>query len=453
MSILPGRNMAYLSAFAPLFYQRSWEHAGALLVGALLAPGARTISSVLRVLGRDQERSYQAYHRVLNRVAWSELAASRILLRLLIRAFAPTGPLVLGVDETLERRRGKTIEAAGIYRDPVRSSKGHFVKVRALRWVCLMLLVPIPWAERTGALPFLSALAPSERYDREHGHRHKTLTDWARQMLRLVRRWYPERPLVVVGDSAYAVLDFLAATRTTATIVTRLRLDARLFAPAPPRRPGQRGRPRVKGARLPTLAQRAVDPQTRWRPLQVPVWYGERDRVIDVVSDTAVWHHPGEPVVPLRWVLIRDPQDHGAFPTQALLCTDLDTPPAQIIAWFVQRWPMESTFHAAREHLGVETGRGWAERTIRRTTPALLGLFSLVTLLAHDALQDAPQTLAIRHAAWYHKRLPTFSDALALVRRRLWAQMTFATSPSATDMAKVPQAFVDHLCDLLCYAA
>jgi len=451
MSILPGRSMAYLSAFAPLFYQRSWEHAGDLLVGAILAPGARTITSVLRVLGRDQEPSYQAYHRVLNRVQWSELAASRILLRLLIRAFAPTGPLVLGVDETLERRRGTTITAAAIYRDPVRSSKGHFVKVRALRWVCVMLLVPIPWAERTWALPFLTALAPSERYDHEQGRCHKSITDWARQLLRLVHRWYPERDLVVVGDSAYAVLDFLAATSMAATIVTRLRLDARLFAPAPPRRPGQIGRPRVKGDRLPTLAQRAVDPATCWLPLQVPFWYGERNRVLQVISDTAVWHHPGTPVVPLRWVLIRDPQE--VFPTQALLCTDLDAAPTQIIAWFVQRWQMESTFHAVREHLGVETGRGWAERTIRRTTPVLLGLFSLVTLLAHDYLQNRPQALSIRRTAWYHKRCPTFSDALALVRRHLWTQVTFATSPADTEMTKVPQTLADHLCDLLCYAA
>ena len=451
MSILPGRSMAYLSAFAPLFYQRSWEHASALVVGAILAPGARTVTAVLRVLGRDQEPSYQAYHRLLSRVSWSGLAASRILLRLLIRAFAPTGPLVLGIDETLKRRRGKTITAAGIYRDPVRSSKGHFVKVRALRWACLMLLVPIPWAERTWALPFLAALAPSARYDQEHGRRHKALTEWARQMLRLVRRWYPERTLVVVGYSGYAVLDFLASTRTAATIVTRLRLDARLFAPAPPRHPGQRGRPRVKGDRLPTLAQRALAPETAWQTVQVPFWYGEHNRRLQVVSETAVWHHPGAPVVPLRWVLIRDPQE--AFPTQALLCTDLDVPPAQIIAWFVQRWQMESTFHAARAHLGVETGRGWAELTIRRTTPVLLGLFSLVTLLAHDYLHDRPQALAVRHAAWYHKRAPTFSDTLALVRRHLWTQVTFATSPADTEMTKVHPALADHLCDLLCYAA
>jgi hypothetical protein len=418
--------MAYLSAFAPLFYQRSWEHASTLLVGAILAPGARTITSILRVLGRGQEPSYQAYHRVLSRVQWSGLAASHILLRLLIRTFAPTGPLILGVDETLERRRGPKIAAAGIYRDPVRSSKGHFVKVRALRWVCLMLLVPIPWAERTWALPFLAALAPSERYDQEHGRRHKALTDWARQMIQLVHRWYPERELVVVGDSAYAVLDFLAATRTAATIVTRLRLDAR-------------------------LSQRVSDPETPWQPLQVPFWYGERNRVLQIVSDTAVWHHPGAPVVPLRWVLIRDPQ--GAFPTQALLCTDLDAPPAQIIAWFVQRWQMESTFHAAREHLGVETGRGWAERTIRRTTPVLLGLFSLVTLLAHDYLRDGPQALTSRRAAWYPKRTPTFSDTLALVRRHLWTQVTFATSPTDTEVPKVAPTLANHLCDLLCYAA
>jgi hypothetical protein len=358
---------------------------------------------------------------------------------------------VLGVDETLERRRGKTIAAAGIYRDPVRSSKGHFVKVRALRWVCVMLLVPIPWAERTWALPFLAALAPSERYNAAQGRRHKALTDWARQMIQLVHRWYPERDLVVVGDSAYAAMDFLAATRTVATVVTRLRLDARLFAPAPPRRPGQIGRPRVKGARLPTLAERALAPHTPWQPLQVPFWYGERNRVIEVVSDTAVWHHPGAPVVPLRWVLIRDPQE--AVPTPALLCTALDAAPAQIIAWFVQRWQMESTFHAARAHLGMETGRGWTERTIRRTTPVLLGLFSLVTLLAHDYLQDVPQALAVRRAAWYPKCTPTFSDALALVRRHLWTQVTFATSPADSEMTKVRPALADHLCDLLCYAA
>jgi len=348
---------------------------------------------------------------VLNRAVWSSLGASRILLGLLIVAFAPNGPLVLGIDETLERRRGKTITAAGLYRDPVRSRHGHVVKARALRWVSLMLLVPIPWAGRTWALPFLSVLAPSERYDADQGQRHKVLTDWARQMVRVVHRWCPTRPLVLVGDTAYATLEFLAATRSVTTIVTRLRLDARLFEPPPPRAPQQQGRPRVVGARLPTLAARLGDPTTLWTPLTVPFWYGETERTSEIVSDTALWYSTGLPPVPVRWVLIRDPD--AAFPPQALLCTDLDASPTQIVSWFVLRWQLEVTFHEVRDHLGVETGRGWSEKTIRRTTPALLGLFSFVTLVAHD--QWTQRLPLVKGAAWYRKREPTFTDAIAVV--------------------------------------
>src|SRR5438128_3420673 len=292
---LPDAIMAYLLPFAPLFTCRTWRHIPLLVAGAILAPGRRMVSSVLRVTGHGQDAAFSTYHRVLNRAVWSSLGASHILLGLLLVAFAPDGPLVLGIDETLERRRGKTITATGIYRDPVRSSHGHFVKARALRWVSLMLLVPVPWAGRTWALPFLSVLAPSERYDQEHNQRHKAMTDWARQMVRVVHRWCPARRLVLVGDTAYAALDFLAATRTTATIVTRLRLDARLFAPAPPRAPGQKGRSRLVGPRLPTLAARLADPTTTWTPLTVPFWYGETDRIIAVVSETALWYHPGRP--------------------------------------------------------------------------------------------------------------------------------------------------------------
>ena len=203
-----------------------------------------------------------------------------MLLGLLARTFAPDGePLVIGVDETLERRWGKQIASKGIYRDPVRSSHEHFVKASALRWVCLTLLVPIPWAGRVWALPFLSVLAPSERYAEEHGKkRHKKLTDWARQSLLLVRRWWPEREKVVaVADSGYAaiaLLDRLARLSKPIAMVTRLRLDAALYEPAPPRRAGQIGRPRLKGKRLPTLAVVAEDPSVLWRPVTVAEWYG-----------------------------------------------------------------------------------------------------------------------------------------------------------------------------------
>src|SRR5579875_2008897 len=448
---LPDAIMAYLLPFAPLFTRRTWRHVPLLVAGAILAPGRRMVSSILRVMGHSDDANFSTYHRVLNRAVWSSLGASHILLGLLIAAFASDGPLVLGIDETLERRRGKTITATGIYRDPVRSSKGHFVKARALRWVSLMLLVPIPWAGRTWALPFLSALAPSERYDQDHDRRHKAITDWARQMVWVVHRWCPTRPLVLVGDSAYAALDFLAATRDAATIVTRLRLDARLFDPAPPRAPGQKGRTRVVGERLRTLAARLADAATTWTCVAVPFWYGEAARSIEVTSGTALWYSTGLSPVPIRWVLIRDPDD--TFPPQALLCTDLAAPPVQIVSWFVLRWCLclETTFHEVRAHLGVETGRGWSEETIRRTTPALLGLFSFVTLVAHAHWTRS--TPLIKGAAWYHKQEPTFSDAIAVVRRSVWDHQVFQTSPRDADPRKIPRALADHLCEMLCYAA
>jgi hypothetical protein len=200
----------------------------------------------------DDERCLCRYHRVLNRAVWSSREASRVLLGLLVEAFVPEGPLVLGIDETLERRRGKKISAKGIYRDPVRSSREHFVKTSALRWVCLTLLVPVRWASRVWSLPFLSALAYSERYAEEQGKRHKTLTDWAGQLLLLVRRWYPEREIVAVADGGYAALKLLDRCRRLSepiTFITRLRLDAALYEPAAPRHCGQIGRPRLKTIR------------------------------------------------------------------------------------------------------------------------------------------------------------------------------------------------------------
>jgi hypothetical protein len=212
MPRLPSRFATLVLAFAPVFLQqRTWRRAELLLIGAILAPGKRTVTSLLRIAGLSRERRFTNYHRVLNRVAWSPRAASRILLGLLLDAFAPTGPVLLGIDDTIERRRGRRIGAKGVYRDPVRSSKGHFVKATGLRWLSLMLLAPIPWTGRVWALPFLTVLAPSERYCRQRARRHKRLTDWARQMALQARRWLPGREVVLVGDSGFAALDLLAA--------------------------------------------------------------------------------------------------------------------------------------------------------------------------------------------------------------------------------------------------
>ena len=449
---LPNEILAVLLAFAPLFSQPVFRHVQVLLVGAILTPGQHTVANALRVMGLQDTQRFQNYHRVLNRAKWDSRKAAQILLGLLVEAFAPIGVLVLGIDETLERRGGDKIAAKGIYRDALRSSKEFFVKSSGLRWICLMLLAPIPWAGRVWALPFLTVLAPSERYHLERGKRHKTITHWAGQMIALVRRWLPERLVVLVADSSYAVLDLLHRCNRfhrPVTMVTRLRLDAGLYEPAPPRTDKQMGRPRKKGARLPTLQALLEDEKTLWQRVSLARWYSQRQREVEITSGTCVWYHGGLPVVPIRWVLIRDPEKK--FKSQALLCTDLSCDPAQVIAWFVLRWQLETTFEEVRRHLGVETQRQWNDLAILRTTPALLGLFSIVTLLAHR--QATEGKLFVRQAAWYVKELPTFSDAIASVRRELWRSSLFCMCSSKTEMQKLQQALLERFADTLCYAA
>lgn len=449
MHNLPATIERVLEAFAPLCSPRIWKRAQVLLLGALLSPGRRTVTQALRVMGLAHERHFPSYHRVLSRARWSCRKAGRILLRLLVHSFAPEGPLVFGLDDTIERRWGRKIQARGIYRDPVRSSHGHFVKASGLRWLCLMLLCPISWAGRVWALPFLAVLCPSERWAAQRGKRYKKLTDWARQMVLQLRRWLPDRELIVVGDNAYAALDWLDAVRRHVIAITRLRLDAALYEPAPPRVPGRPGRPRKKGKRLPTLAQVLQDPATCWQHIRVSHWYGRSERELEVATGTAVWYHAGLPVVPLRWVLVRDPA--GELDPTAFLCTRESLTPVEILSYFVRRWQIEVTFEEVRAHLGMETQRQWSDLAIARTTPCLLGLFSLVALLAeHLHLQGA---LSVRQAAWYEKPVPTFSDALAAVRREIWRHEGFSMSPERGETLKIPRALLERLTHVIAYAA
>ena len=452
MLTLPDVMIAVLNPFAPEFRKRVFERVKLLVVGALLVPGQRTVAAVLRVMGHGDDVHFQNYHRVLNRDRWSSRALSKILLGLLIDAFVlPDAPILIGIDEHIERRRGAKIAAKGIYRDPVRSSKEFFVKTSGLRWISMQLLAPIPWAQQVWALPFLTVLAPSERYHQKRGMRHKTITAWGRQMLLQLRRWLPDRVIVAVADSAYAALDLLGRCQRLArpiTVVTRLRLDAAIFDPPPERTAKTRGRPRTKGQRQPTLQVRLKDSATEWQEVRVR-WYGGTERVIAVATGTALWWHKGMTPIALRWVVIRDPE--GKFDPQALLCTDQNVAAQQIVEWFVLRWQLEVTFHEARAHLGVETQRQWSDLAILRTTPALLGLVSLVTLVANQLRVDG--AFPTRRAAWYAKDVPTFADTIALVRQHLWPCAFSDLSNQPTDMIKIPRAVFDRFATTLAYAA
>lgn len=449
--VLPSDIMPVLLPFAQLFSDRSWQWVQVLLVGAILAPGKRTVTAILRVMGLSQEPQFQAYHRILNRVKWSTLRASRILLDLLIvTLLAPDAPLILAADETLERRSSPTIKAVGAFRDAVRSRKKYTVYSFGLRWLCLTLLVPLPWSRRAWACPFLSVLAPGTKADATHGKRHKTSIDWTGQLLSCVQRWQPQRRIVLLVDGGLSSLKLarrcLQGPRPV-TLVSRLRLDAGLYDPPAPKAPGRPGPPPKYGAHQPSLAARVSDPTTAWERTRV-TWYGGVAREVDLASGLALWGKVGERPVPVRWVLIRDPV--GTFEPQALFTTAASVLPGQVVEWFVQRWSEEVTFQEVRTHLGVETQRQWADLAIKRETPLLLGLFSVVVLLGQQLTLG--QAHPVRQAAWYTKREATFVDTIALVRRHLLSEVEFPLSPRPAGQREIPRAVLHGLIDCFCYA-
>jgi len=440
-----------LAVFAGAFTRPTFAHALTLACGAILAPGRRTVAAALRAVGLDDERHFTTYHRVLNRAAWSPLALSKVLLGLILTAFVgPEAPLLLVVDDTLERRFGRRVAYKARYHDPVRSSSGHVVTTSGVRWLCICALVRVPWCRRPWALPFLTVPCPTPAVSAQLGKRHRTVPARAATLIRLIRRWQPDRPLVLTGDSGYGVVALAGTCRECGvTLVARLRLEAALYAPVPPQPAGKPGVKPKKGPRLPTPGAQLGNEATAWARHEVR-WYAGEVRAFDVTSGLALWHRDGEPPVPIRWVLLRDPA--GKLRPTALFCTEQEIAPVQVIARYIGRWNIEVTFEEARRHLGLATQRQWSQRAVERTFPCLLGLFSLVTLLA-DALHGA--ALPTRRSAWYAKPEATFLAALAAVRRHLWTnrQANTPTLIHATDVADSPTAVFAALVDAACYAA
>lgn len=442
---LPPSFLAWLAPYLAAFSRRTRPTVAALAAGTLLAMGPRTVTNCLRALGLAEHPSFTAFHRVLNRNAWSGLALARALLRAAVAAFVPSGPIVIGVHHTLERRRGRRIGPAGHFYDASRSTAEVKVTGRGLRWLSAMVLVEVPFAGRIWALPVLTALTPSKAWSERHGQRHRTVTEWARLMLLTLHRWLPDRPIVAVADGEFAALELLHGLRARMVVITRLCKDACLFDP-PPRHNGKPGRAPRKGKRQPQLSERIVDPATRWqRVVQASRTSWRSGGWIEYAHGTALWCHGGKPIVPILWVLVRYPD--GRREPEAFLCTDTEADPRDVLDCFNRRWAMETTYEEAHAHLGVETQRHreairpegrkregaceGSDPAVFRTTPLLLGLHSAVTLHVHQNAERL--ALSPRRAAWYPKPAPTFADALARLRQHLWFER-IVMSAESTDM-------------------
>lgn len=440
-----------LSIFAIAFTVPTFAKVLVLMYGAILAPGRRTVTAALRAMGLADEAGFGKYHRVLNRDRWSPWMVSRILLSLLVRLFVPAGGvLVIAVDEHLERRWGRKIKYKGVFRDPLRSTLNRVSYALGIRWIVLALVVWTPWSSRQWALPFLAFPALSPKTSHKLGKRHRTVVEWTCFLLDKVRRWYPDRAIVLVGDGTYAAVPLVQRCqrfKVPVKLVSRLRLDAVLHDPPSPQPTGKPGPKAKKGARQPSPGQRLNDPHPTWHNLTIP-WYGGQTKQIEFATGCSLWYRRGLDPVALRWVLVRCP-DHSFLPT-ALFCSDQSVSARQIILWFIARWNLEVTFEEMGAYLGFETQRHWSVRAIERTPPCLIGLFSLVVVMAHTL---HPDQLPIRQASWYPKQEATFSDALAAVRRDLWANFDYRTSVNEADLRLISEDTLLSLLDLACYSA
>jgi DDE superfamily endonuclease len=448
--LLPHSFATLIAPFRCAFTRPTWQKVLVLLEGTLLASGRRTVTAALRTMGLQHTKHFNGFHHVLSRARWSSLRLSHLLLALLVRTFVPQGTTIeIVVDETLERRWGPHITKCAYYHDPVRSSQKYRKISRGLKWLCLMLIVTPPWTSRSWALPFLCVLLSSEEEDRRLGRRHKTVPDWTKQLVKVVRRWLPDRPIKLIGDGAYSVVELGTICRSQQiTLIAPLRFDACLYTPPPARQPRQMGRPRLIGQRLPQLDQVLVDPLTAWHKAWVK-WYGQGKQQIEWCSGTALWYRGGQAPLPIRWVLTRDLK--GERDARAYFSTAQDQSGLSIIIDFMKRWCVEVTFEESRAHLGIETQRQWSDMAIERTTPCLFGLYSVVALLGRSLHPTGD--IPFQQTAWYQKPQATFTDVLAAVRRHLWNNFSYSTSPQNPDVILLPRSDLARLADAVCSSA
>ena len=412
--------IAIMWPFSVLFSRSSWQTSLTLLLGAILCRGRRTVTGILQAIGLSQESGFSKYHRILNSLDWSAKRGSAILLKILLKMIGKERPVIL-IDETLERRKGKKIRAKGYYRDAVRSSRSQVVNTTGLKWLVMALSFRFNFVRRAFALPFFTVLEPSEKSTKKQGKRHKTTLDWSVQMVMQLIRWAPAIPFILVGDGGFACAK-LAWTcfKNNVALVSRLKMNARIYALPEEAPAGKRGRKPKKGVRLISFKEMLKMEDLPWEEVEIAGYDGKKKRV-KYLANTALWGADGFCPVPIRWVLVVDPT--GEMDPLPLMSTDVNLTAVKIIELYVDRWGLEVTFQEAREHLGVETQKQWSDKAIARTTPILMALYTMVCLIGHRLNEEAP--LLAEKAAWYDKERVTFSDLLKAVRTVLWRDNVF----------------------------
>lgn len=455
---LPPAFYALFLEFAPHFTAPTFRNLVTLVIGAVLAPKSRTVAACLRASPPACGAHFTTYHRALSRARWTMLDLARALAKLVVSSAPKSEPVYLVTDDTLTRHRGAKVYGKGRHRDPLLSTKSRHVSVYGHRWVVLCILLPMPFSKRPWALPIFCLLysnPPKSAWcsrckkhcaKRRHRNRHhRTVCDLARIMTRLVRDWIPDRRCVLVGDAEYGSHDLARSCRGSIALASRAPKKMALYKQPPPRRKGQRGRPRVKGDKLPTPLEAVANPEAIWETGTVR-WYGESEIELSWTSGEGHWYRQGVGLVWVRWVWSQSKDKRGHLREECFFTTDRELSPRSLLELYADRWQIEVLFQESRAHLGLETTRCRSKNSVCRSFSGLLGLYSLVALWYRKAGWKSGQAL-VGEAPWYDKKVPSFRDALACLRKEIWASAIKSTRQKRGCVSK----FTGSLHELLMY--
>lgn len=446
---LPSVAEPLLMSFSIAFTQPTFQRALVLLVGAILAKGRRTITNLLWNVGDLAGGDPSDYHRVFSRAPWSLWTLGRILAIAVIKLAAPDDWIRVAVDCTVAEHKGKKVYGKGCHHDSVRSSDNHKVYRWGHRWIVLAVVVHFPFCSRPWALPVLTALYRPEELNKKEKRRHKTPIQLAQGLMSILLHWFPDKKFVLLGDGGYASHDlarFCHRHRDRLALVSKFVPQGALYAPPPPPKKNKKGgRPRVKGKKLKT--PEAVVTDSRLRKTTVS-WYGATERQVLVCDGRGQWYHAGAGLVPVHWVFVRDAE--GTRRDEYFYTTHDGFTTEQVVTLYTLRWNLEVTFQELRAHLGFEKTRQRVENSVLRMAPCLLGLFSVICLIYHEYLKRHKATTCDRPC--YTKSEPTFTDAIATVRRLFWRETVFAQPYFRKACKNLPPKLQEFMLDHFCQA-
>ena len=440
--------VSLLSEFRCVFTEPSFQIFVYLMTGWVLSHRRRFVTELIWSSGCTRRGHHSRYHRFFSRSVWELDTLARVLAKLLVQVFVPTGIIELAVDDTLCRKRGLTVYGTGMHHDPLISSRAKPLTSWGHDWVVLTLLVRCPfWAptkvwslgiayrlyrNRQGVTKGKKKTKTEKKHKRDPNHR--TRPELAVELISLVASWFPERTLLVSGDSAYGGQSVLRKLPANVELISHVHPKGALYEPAPAAMPNQKGRHRKKGRRLPGMAAWANDPNQPWQTL-IFDQFGLH-ATLSVKTIRALYYKAGKDRL-LVIVLVRDML--GKRPDQMFYGTCLDWDAKQILAAYAGRWSIEVTFENSKQLLGLEDPANRKEKAVRRTAPMALVLHSLIVVWFHQA---GHRHLQFPHRPWYRKKKePSFADMLTTLRRLSWRdkfrRLPLANRPAKKQLAQL----------------